>query len=137
MVVLDTSAASAVMHRLPDALSRLRSRRPRQFVLSSPVAAEIRYGLERLEAGTRRRLRLEDEYRRLRRLVSWSDWTEQAADEFGRQKARLALRGEIIEDMDLAVGAIALALEASVATLNARHLGRLDGLVVENWQAEG
>lgn len=133
MVVLDTSAASAVMHRLPDALARLAALKPREVILSSPVAAEIRFGLERLEAGSRRRRRLEDEYRRLRRLAAWSDWTEQAAEEFGRQKASLESRGMIVEDMDIAVGAIALALDARVATLNVRHLARLSGLVVDDW----
>ncbi len=131
--VLDTSAASAVMHRIPAALERLAALRPRDVVLTSPVAAEIRYGLERLDVRSRRRRRLEDEYRRLRRLVRWEDWTEAAADEFGRQKARLATRGEILEDMDIAVGAIAMTLDASVATLNARHLSRLESLVVDDW----
>lgn len=123
------------MHRLPGALERLATHKPRDVLLSSPVAGEIRFGLERLEPGSRRRRRLEDEYRRLRRLVAWSDWTEQAAEEFGRQKASLAKRGGILEDMDIAVGAIALALEAGVATLNVRHLTRLEGLLVEDWSS--
>ena len=55
LTLLDTSAASAVMHRIPAALQRIAARRPGQVVLSSPVAAEIRYGLERLAAGSRRR----------------------------------------------------------------------------------
>ncbi len=135
LTLLDTSAASAVMHRIPAALQRIAARRPGQVVLSSPVAAEIRYGLERLAAGSRRRRTLEAEYGRLRRLVRWEDWTEAAADEFGRQKARLARRGTILEDMDLAVGAVALSLGAAVATLNARHFARLDGLLVDDWSS--
>lgn len=123
------------MHRIPAVLERLASLRPDDIVLTSPVTSEIRYGLERLASGSRRRRNLEDEYRRLRRLVRWEDWTEAAAEEFGRQKAYLAGRGESLEDMDIAVGAIALALDASVATLNARHLSRLKGLAVDDWSS--
>jgi predicted nucleic acid-binding protein len=137
MVVLDTSAASAVMHRLPSALERLARLKPGDIVLTSPVAAEIRFGLERLDPRSRRRRRLDGEYRRLRGLVRWEDWTEEAANEFGRQKARLAERGEIVEDMDIAVGAIACALGASVATLNRRHFSRFEGLAVDDWSSGG
>ncbi len=52
----------------------------------------------------------------------------------GVKKALLETRGEIVEDMDIAVGAIALALDASVATLNARHFKRIAGLV-DDWSA--
>jgi predicted nucleic acid-binding protein len=133
MVVLDTSAASAVMHRLPGALERLRRQPPDQVVLSSPVAAEIHYGLSRLPPRARRRQLLEGEYRRLRSVARWADWTEAAAEEFGRQKAALERRGRRLEDMDLAIAALALTLGAAVATLDVRHFSRVDGLTVDDW----
>lgn len=133
MIVLDTSVVSALMHRIPGALSRLRASEPVDVVLCSPVAAEIHYGLSRLPAGSRRRAILGEEYARLREAVAWSDWTEAAASEFGRQKARLEARGTTIEDMDIAIGSVALALGARVATYNVRHLERLDGLPIDDW----
>jgi predicted nucleic acid-binding protein len=39
MIVLDTSAVSALMHRIPEALSRLRVSEPADVVLCRPVAA--------------------------------------------------------------------------------------------------
>ncbi len=135
MVVLDTSAASAVMHRIPTALERLARLKPREVVLTSPVAAEIWYGLERLDPRSRRRRTLDDEYRRLRSLVRWNDWTEDAAREFGRQKSHLAARGAMVDDMDIAVGSIACVLGASVATLNRRHFFRFEGLAVDDWSS--
>ena len=99
----------------------------------APVAAEIQFGLERLAPGSRRRRLLEAEYHRLRRILRWEDWTEEAASEFGRQKARLMRLGSVIEDFDIAIGSIALVLDARLATLNVKHLARIRGLTVEDW----
>ncbi len=134
-LLLDTNVVSAIMHRVPEALARLRAEEPRAVVLCSPVAAEIHYGLARLGARSRRQQLLEAEYRRLRDAVHWADWSEAAAVEFGRQKARLEQTGAIIHDMDIAIGSIALAIQARVASYNTRHLERLAGLEVADWAA--
>ena len=134
MVVLDTSALSAVMHGLPEALRHLRGLAPGDVLLTSPVAAEVAFGLERLPDSRRRRL-LSEEYRRIRQAVRWHDWAEPAALEFGRQKARLERMGAPIDDMDLAIGSIAASLGASVATLNLKHFSRLEAIEVEDWGA--
>ncbi len=108
MIVLDTSAVSAVMHGMETAVGRLRAERPDDVILAAPVAAEIRFGLERLGRGSRRRRLLEAEYARIRSVIRWEDWTEEAADEFGRQKALLIKQRKIIEDFDIAIGCVAL-----------------------------
>ena len=135
MIVLDTSALSTIMHRIPASLQKLRRYIPADVVLVTPVAAEISFGLHRLPPRSKRRRILEEEYRRLRETVQWADWDEPAAMEFGRQKARLVSRGEIIDDLDIAIGSIAIRLGAKVATHNAKHLCRLQGLDVEDWGA--
>lgn len=135
MLVLDTSALSAVMHRRPEAIERVTDFGPGEIVLAAPVAAEIHYGLERLAPGSRRRQLLRTEYARLRLLLRWHDWTEEAAVLFGRHKASLAARGELIDDMDIAIGTLALTLDASLATYNVRHFERLAGLDVHDWSA--
>jgi predicted nucleic acid-binding protein len=135
MLLLDTSAVSAVMHRRSEALEKLRAEEPGAVVLCSPVAAEIQYGLARLEAGSRRRKLLESEYRRLRRVVRWSDWTEEAAAEYGRQKAALEGQGTRLDDMDLIVASVALTLGACLATYNCKHFARIEGLDVADWTA--
>jgi tRNA(fMet)-specific endonuclease VapC len=136
MIVLDTNVVSALMHRVPGALSRLRMSEPVDVVLCSPVAAEIHYGISRLPSESRRRAILAEEYARLRAAVAWVDWTEAAASEFGRQKALLEARRAPIEDMDIAVGSVALALGARVATYNVRQLERLEGLSIDDWSGQ-
>jgi hypothetical protein len=56
------------------------------------------------------------EYRRLRELVRWADWSEAAAWQFGVFKARLFARDRIIDDLDIAIGSIAVQLGARLAT---------------------
>ena len=133
-VLLDTNIVSAIMQRDPTALSRLRDERPGDVLLCAPVAAEIHFGLLRLPNGRRKSL-LDGEYQQLRVLLRWVDWTEQAAREFGQQKARLEAKGELIEDMDIAIGSVAHSLGARLATRNVRHMRRLEGLLVEDWSA--
>lgn len=132
-VVLDTNVVSALMKCAPEPLAHLATQRPNDIVLCSPVAAEIRYGLERLEPGSRRRLALEREFDRLRDAVDWLDWTEAAADHFGQHRARLAHLGELIEDMDLAIASVALSCDAVLATGNTRHFERIEGLELVDW----
>ena len=133
MLLLDTSVVSALMRHDESAMRRLQNWRPGDIVLCACVAAEIRYGLERLEKGSRRRLRLEAEYGRLRDAVAWESWTEAAALEYGRIKASMERSGTPLDDMDLIIASIAFALGATVATRNPRHFTAIPDLAVESW----
>lgn len=134
-LLLDTTAASDIMHRRPHALARLRELKPRDIGLSSPVLAEIRFGLERLEARSRRRILLETELARLQQAIAWADWDEHAAECFGILKAKTLAAGNPVDDMDLIVASIAVSREAAVATANTRHFERIPGLAIEVWSA--
>lgn len=133
MLLLDTSAVSAFMHRRRTTLDRLRDEDPSRVYLCTPVAAEIEYGLSLLAPGSRRRTLLDLEYRRLRSAVRFVEWSEAAAAEFGASKARLRGQGRPIEDMDLIIASIALTLPARLATMNARHFARIVDLRVVDW----
>src|SRR3990172_4762774 len=133
MLVLDTSALSGAMRGDPLALAHAQAERPGELFLVPPVAAEIHYGIARLPSHSRRSQLLRGEYNRWRAILRWLDWGEEASTIFGEQKARLEGRGTRIDDMDLAVAAIALAHGLGVATCNARHFNRVDGLRVLDW----
>lgn len=133
MLVVDTSALSRMMRADTLALARAGEHRPGDLFLVPPVAAEIKFGIARLRAGSRRVQLLGSQYRRWRALLQWLDWTEAASDHFGDQKARLEVRGIRIDDMDIAVAAIAMAHHFGVATCNARHFERIEGLPVSDW----
>lgn len=54
-------------------------------------------------------------------------------DEFAVQKALLRKKGQLIEDADIIIGASAIVGNMVMVTENVKHIGRLDGIVVENW----
>lgn len=136
MLLLDTSAVSNIMRRRPAALRRLRDEDPGTVVLCAPVAAEIRFGLARLDAGSRKRRLLEHEFERIRAAVRWVDWTEPASHVFGHWKAILQQRGTPVEDMDLAIASVAVSLPARLATGNVRHFSRIEDLDLDDWSAD-
>lgn len=53
--------------------------------------------------------------------------------EYARQKARLRKQGILIDDIDLFIGCTATALSYTMVTENVKHLGRLEGICIENW----
>lgn len=114
-------------------LDRVRALRPGDLLLCAPVAAEIRFGLDRLPEGSRRRVLLEEEYQRLREALPWGDWTEAAALTFGHQKALLERAGTPVGDMDVIIASVALSRGAGVATANARDFRKVLTLQVEDW----
>lgn len=121
------------MRAEPVALAHAGEHRPGDLFVAPPVAADIQFGIARLRAGSRRVQLLRSQYRRWRALAAWLPWTEAASDIFGEQKARLEARGALIEDMDIAVAAIAMAHGFGVATCNARRFERIEGLRVDDW----
>ena len=54
-------------------------------------------------------------------------------DEYAKQKSRLRRLGLQIEDADLFIGCTAKVYDLVMATENIKHLGRIEGIVIENW----
>ena len=53
--------------------------------------------------------------------------------EYARQKAFLRRKGNLIDDMDLFIGATAIANDMILVTDNEKHLNRLLNIKIENW----
>ena len=52
---------------------------------------------------------------------------------YGDVKAELESKGEGLDDFDLLIGATALANNLVLVTNNTRHLGRIPGIMLEDW----
>jgi len=53
--------------------------------------------------------------------------------EYARQKAILRKKGMLIDDMDLFIGATAIANNMILVTDNEKHLSRISNILIENW----
>lgn len=135
ITVLDTTAFSAAMRREPDMLSFLRARRPGDLATVQPVVAEVEYGIQRLEPGSRQRVLLEAERNRLLGAITVLSWTDESSRRFGACKAQLERDGAPVDDVDIATASIALSNDAEVVTSNIGVFRRIEGLACRHWSA--
>jgi len=105
---------------------------PASIFVPQPVLAEIFFGLSRLRNSKRKR-RLEDRFALILKQAQRSVWSDGVSIHFGRIKADLQKRGQVIEDFDIAIAAHALESSSILVTANLKHMSRIGALRVENW----
>ena len=113
-------------------VDRLSHVAPVDVAIPQPVLAELAFGIERLPA-SRRRTALQHRFDLLRSRLRRQEWSDEVSEAFGRIKATLEKRGQLIEDLDAAIAAHALATGATLVTADQRHVTRVPGLRVEDW----
>ena len=131
--VLDTSAFSAAMRQDAELVKFLQVRRPGDVATVPPVVAEIELGIQRVDASLRKCHLLEAERDRLLKIVKVLPWTPSSSVLFGSIKASLEREGELIDDFDIAIAAIAMSHGAQVLTANLVHFSRIAGLKCRCW----
>ena len=117
----------------PDLLRLLRTGRPGEYAVVPPVVAEIEYGIQRLEPASRKRRLLEVQRNRYLEVLRQIPWDDESSQNYGTIKANLEKRGELIDDFDIAIAAIALSHDAEVITANLAHFKRVTGLACRHW----
>ncbi len=139
MILLDTNVLSALMQRGPDpAVVAWLDRQPAESVWTTSVTVfEVRFGIDLLAAGRRRRQleqafaeALEDD---LDGRVLPFDLA--AAGIAGAMAAARRRAGRSIEFRDLQIAGIARARKAMLATRNLRHFEGLGLSLVDPWSA--
>ena len=125
----DTDICSYILRQRPAAvLQRFARVRPDRIWLSVIVAAELRYGAQRLASP-----------KFAAAIEAWlagfaiRPWTEEASRQYARIRHDLEQRGQPIGNMDLLIAAHALAEDSVLVTRNLREFSRVSGLAVEDW----
>jgi tRNA(fMet)-specific endonuclease VapC len=130
LYLLDTDTCIYVRrHKPASVLAKLTEVGLERVRVSAVTLYELAHGAERHPHPIKAREALRDFLRPFRVLP----WTEEAALECGRVRARLEKRGEMIGPYDVQIAAHAKALGLTVVTNNEREFKRVDGLGVENW----
>jgi len=138
MIVLDTNVLSALMREVPDAkvLAWL-DQQPRTSVwITSVTVLEIRFGLQLLAAGKRKRLLLaafETLLDQLGHRVASFD--NDAAAEAADLMASRQRKGRPVELRDTMIAGIVLAHHATLVTRNLAHFEDLSIPIINPWLA--
>jgi len=131
--VLDTTAFSALMRRDEMLLPFLKCRHANDFVTVPPVVAEIESGIRRLEKSSKKYVMLNSEKKRILNVIEVLPWNSEASKHFGMIKAELERQGNLIDDFDIAIGAIAISHQCAVLTANIKHFKRISALQSLSW----
>ena len=99
------------------------------IVLPSVALAEIEYGA-RKSRDYEKTIQL---YRKFMHPFDVAPFTRHAAECYGRIRADLEAKGQIIGANDLLIAATVMAENGVLVTHNTRELSRISGLAVENW----
>jgi predicted nucleic acid-binding protein len=137
VILLDTNVLSALMQREVDlAVTAWLDAQPAESIWTTSVTVfEIRFGLEILASGRRRRL-LEEAFGKMLeedfegRIVPFDEAAAQAA---GRIAADRRRAGRTLEIRDVQIAGIAAARKAAIATRNIRHFEGLGPDLIDPW----
>ena len=131
--LLDTNIVSYFVKGISDGLVARMARgfKAQDIAISAITRAELRFGVDMMDAKDRRRARI----LLLLGTLPTLPWTAEAADYFGQIKAQLQRQGTPIGDLDTQIGAHALAEGLTLVTHNTRHFERIAGLKLEDWMA--
>ena len=97
--------------------------------ISEITVAELLYGVECDEYNSQENRKKIDEFIDILTVIPITN----VLLEYARQKAFLRKTGNLIDDMDLFIGATAIANSMILVTDNEKHLNRLSDVKIENW----
>lgn len=138
MILLDTNVLSALMRRRPDPVivAWLDPQAAESVWTTAVTVFEIRFGIEQLSPGPRRRALEAALEAMLREDLAGrvAEFDGAAAEEAAKLAARRQRRGGPVDLRDTQIAGIALARRADLATGNVRHFDGLDVNVINPWE---
>ena len=126
--LLDTNICIFAMRDKHGINDRLESINPQQCYVTDVTVMELRFGAYKSEKKDEN-LRILNDFLSKVKVVPFAD----TIDAFCQEKVRLQSLGTPIEDYDLFIGCAAKVAGLTMVTDNVQHLGRIEGLVIENW----
>jgi tRNA(fMet)-specific endonuclease VapC len=128
--LLDTNICIYIRQKRPDqVLRRFQKLRPGEAVLSIITYGELLYGAAK-SAQPREAL---ERLRELVHLLPALSLPETAGEVYGRIRAELESKGQMIGNNDLWIAAHAVATGLTLVTNNEKEFRRVPGLKIQNW----
>lgn len=96
--------------------------------ISEITVAELKYGVEKSTNPDKNRPVINELIDSFKQLPIYG-----ALDIYAKEKARLKKKGNIVDDLDLFIGATAIENNMVLVTNNEKHFDRLQNIKIENW----
>jgi len=138
MLILDTNILSALMQAEPEArVVQWLDAQPVESLWTTTITVfEIRYGLDMLPAGKRKK-KLEDLFEQVldegleRRILSFDASAATCAAALAAKRHKT---GRVVDFRDTLIAGIAIARRAKIITRNTRHFEDIDSEVINPWK---
>ena len=128
--LLDTNICIYLINKKdPEIIKKLKNNLQHDLYISSITIAELEYGIEKSQFKERNKLAL-IKFLAPFKILNFSDLH---AISYGRIRADLEKRGEIIGSMDLLIAAQAFSEKSTIVTNNTKEFSRVEKLKIENW----
>jgi len=129
--MLDTNICIDIIRERPQAvLDRFSDHAIGEIGISMVTLAELEYGVSASSRPGKNRDALDQ--------FVWplevAAFDREATVAYGRLRATLEKKGQMIGSMDLLIAAHAVSLNVRLVTHNSREFGRVPGLKIEDWQ---
>jgi tRNA(fMet)-specific endonuclease VapC len=128
--LLDTNICIYIIKKKPSqVLQKFQSLPSETVAVSSLTVAELKYGVYKSQFPERNQTALSQFLSPLQIIK----FNEDAADYYGKIRADLEKRGQVIGAMDILIAAHALSLDIILVTNNSKEFSRIPHLKIENW----
>jgi tRNA(fMet)-specific endonuclease VapC len=129
--MLDTNICIDIIKERPrSVLDRFKDHAVGDIGISVLTLAELEYGVSASSRPAKNREAL-DQFVSPLEIAAFE---RQTSAEYGRLRAALEKKGQMIGSMDLLIAAHAVSLDVRLVTHNSREFGRVPGLKIEDWQ---
>lgn len=128
--LLDTNICVYFMRGKGDIAAKLAKIGIEHFYISEMTLGELLYGAQCSDRPSENLHAVQVFCQYISIIPTKHIWTE-----FAIQKAFLRKKGLLIEDADIIIGTTAIVNDMVLITENVKHLGRLNGIMIENWIA--
>ena len=129
-MMLDTNICIYIIKNKPQSVKeRFSECEIGQLCISSITVSELMYGAFKSEH-TEKNLKALERFLMPFEIV---DYDFAASVEYGKIRASLEKKGQVIGNMDMQIAGHALSRDMVLVTNNTREFERVEGLVLENW----
>jgi len=129
-MMLDTNICIYIIKNKPQSVKkRFHTYKIGELCISSITVSELMYGVYKSEY-SQKNLEVIEAFLLPFEIVNY-DYV--ASIEYGKIRAKLEKRGEVIGNMDMQIAGHALALDLTLVTNNLKEFKRVDSLKLDNW----